>query len=456
MFALTPPQVDRRLRIAAAVVPLLVFAQMVALAVDGPFLAAAAAAAEIAAAMAVVMLTRPPHRFWRQLSPILFLLVLALLWLGSAGIPAIEWFAPRDWVTPDLWLSGCIRLAGAIALLIATAAAAWTAGMARRSIDLWIWLSLLLLAMGLAINELTPGQVWGYDKGFLADRFTGTTLNANGAGVLFGVLALLGAGRVLALVRYRLDRASLMAMIGAPVAIFAGLAGCAISMSRTALAATLMALIVLVLQDRAIRHVVRRRPFYLGLVTAALIAAAVVTVLLVGDGVRDRFLTLAEDGVERWQIWGFYAGLAEQAPLGFGPGGLEDAALHALRDPGDAQLLWFVHAPHNIILSLLLLGGWPYLFLIGAASGLLLWRPAQAAWRRREPETVSVMLALGIVATGSAIDITLDMPAFVSLAVFLAASGWARTVRRNDQVAGLASSARTRSSAGVPATSPVA
>lgn len=188
---------DRRTRIAAWIVPIVIFGEMLALAADGPLLAATAAVAEILAAILVLLLVPPTTSFWRKLAPALILLALAGAWLASGLIDGDPF--DRRWMAPDLLRAGVVRYFGGVAILVASAAVAWRRDAARVSLDAWIGLVLILLAVGIAMNELDASKVWGYDKGFLAGRFTATMLNANAAGCLFGVLAVLGLGRFLTL-----------------------------------------------------------------------------------------------------------------------------------------------------------------------------------------------------------------------------------------------------------------
>ncbi len=420
---------DRRTRIAAVIVPVVLFGQMMALAADGPLLAAAAAAVEILATILVLLLVAPPSTFWRRLAPPLAVLGLAAVWLASGTMPGID-LLHRGWIAPDLNLGGVVRYIGGVAVLVAAAAVAWRPGGARVSLDAWIMVSLILLAAGFAMNEADPSRVWGYDKGFLAGRFTGTILNANAAGCLFGILAVLGLGRFLTLLPRRLDPAPLPIMIAAPVALLAGIGACAITASRTALAATLVALLLATIFDQELREQARQRTRYVVLLLAALAIGVAVMLFLVGDVVSDRFQTVSTDGIERTRIWAFYGRIVLAHPWGVGPGGLDDITLHALSSTTDAARIWFVHSPHNLFLSLLLVGGWPYLMLILTAAGLLAWPAIRSSAIRRQPMIRASISAIGVILACASVDITLDIPAFASLAAFLIGTVWGGSVRQ--------------------------
>lgn len=420
---------DRRTRVAALIVPFVLFGQMMALAADGPLLAAAAAVAEILAAVLVLILVPPPLAFWRRLGPALAVLLLGAIWLASGTMTGID-LLHRDWISPDLNRGGVVRYLGGVAILVASAAVAWRRGGVRVSLDAWLIVSLILLAAGFAMNEADPARVWGYDKGFLAGRFTGTILNANAAGCLFGILAVLGLGRFLTLLPRRLDPAPLAMMIAAPVALLAGVGACAITASRTALAATMVALLLTAAFDRELRLQARQRTRYIVLLLAALAIGVAVMLFLLGDVVNDRFHTISSDGIERTRIWAFYGRIVMEHPLGVGPGGLDDATLHALTATADAARIWFVHSPHNLLLSLLLVGGWPYLVLIVVAAALLAWPAIRSSSVRRHPMMRASALSIGVILACASVDITLDIPAFASLAAFLMALVWSGTARQ--------------------------
>lgn len=453
---------DRRTRIAAWIVPIVIFGEMLALAADGPLLAATAAVAEILAAILVLLLVPPTTSFWRKLAPALILLALAGAWLASGLIDGDPF--DRRWMAPDLLRAGVVRYFGGVAILVASAAVAWRRDAARVSLDAWIGLVLILLAVGIAMNELDASKVWGYDKGFLAGRFTATMLNANAAGCLFGVLAVLGLGRFLTLLPRRLERTPLAVTIAAPVALLAGIGACAITASRTALSATLVALLLVAVSDRELRRHARKKMGYAAALLAALAIGVAATLFLVGDAITDRFQTVAVDGLERTRLWAFYGKMALDNPLGVGPGGLDDATLHALRSTADASQIWYVHSPHNLVLSLLLAGGWPYLLLMLAAAATLAWPAIRLSLAHRQPMTIAVLLSIGVTLVCASVDITLDIPAFAALGAFLMALVWSSTVRETAAVihrgkpqdAVSASRTSTGASAGVPATSPVA
>ncbi|MDG6746550.1 hypothetical protein QCF01_19350, partial [Staphylococcus aureus] len=91
-----------------------------------------------------------------------------------------------------------------------------------------------------------------------------------------------------------------------------------------------------------------------------------------------------------------YSRLAAAAPLGYGPGGLDDAALHGFASIHEAHIAWFVHSTHNIVLSLLITGGYPYLAIMSLLVVALLFPYFRRAHRLREPVVVALVAALAV------------------------------------------------------------
>lgn len=451
---------DRRVGRAASLLTAMLFGEVAAIGVDGPLLATVAALVELLVGAAVLLLLRPSLAFWRSFAWPLVLAILAWAWIASPTWFAVDPFG-RQWSAPDMLPQASARFLGGIAVLTAAAAIGWRRGGVRLTIDRWLVWGLINIALALALRHYNPDAVWGMDKGDLRDRFTGTFLNANAAGCYFAVLAVLALGRGLALAFDRSTSGSFLMQVTTPIAFLGGIGACAITGSRTALLALVIAIILMGAQFgpqwmRQQRGNVRALAIGVGVLGLLLLVF-----VLLGDATFERLSLLGEDWTGRTDMWSLYGRLAGQAPLGYGPGGFDDAALHGFASIHEAHVAWYVHAPHNIVLSLLMTGGYPYLLLMLALVGALLFPFFRRAHRLREPAVVAAVVALGLILACASTDIALDMPAIAAIAAMLAGLVWGRASRF---VAGALAIQEeeeerrllTNGSAGDPATSPSA
>ncbi len=184
----------------------------------------------------------------------------------------------------------------------------------------WIVLiGLIQIATGLILRGIDPGHVWGVDKGILVDRFTGTSLNANATGCLFGVIALLGLGRWLTLMRESgEDRDSgVVARIAAMLGLTMGTGACFITGSRTALLLLVIGLAFVAGRDPLLRRRLLRPK---GLALLAVVGFVLIMLALtIGDVTMDRMTMTSTDAVTRVEIWRHYAALAARSWLwGYG------------------------------------------------------------------------------------------------------------------------------------------
>lgn len=448
---------DNRIRVAGTLLAAIIFGEVVALGVDGPFLATIAAAVELVGGLVILALLWPSTAFWRRLAVPLGLGLLAWAWIASPGWFAADPFG-RQWSAPDLLPQASARFLGGLALMTAAAAIGWRRGGVRLTVDRWLLFGLVNIAIALAFRHYDPDAVWGIDKGDLRERFTGTFLNANSAACYFAVLAVLAAGRGFSLALDRSMSAPLIIHIVAPIALLGGIGACAITGSRTALLVMLIALALLAWQFGRL-WLRRQRGAVRGLIVGAGIIGVLVVVFgLLGDATFDRVADIQGDWVERTELWNLYSRLVATAPLGYGPGGLDDAALHGFASIHEAHIAWFVHSTHNIVLSLLITGGYPYLAIIALLVVALFFPYFRRAHRLREPVVVALVAALGVMVVCASTDVALDMPALASAAAVLAGLVWGRASRFVEEAAEDQAGMRllTNASAGEPATSPSA
>lgn len=415
-----------RTRAAAILLAGLLTAEQLALAANGPLLAILAAGAQIGLAIAVLILLAPPAAFWRPAAPVLILALATIGWIALHALPGRA-------VAPDLVAPGVVRAIGLLALLLAAGWIGYRRGLMRIAIGWIVLFGLVQIATGLILRGIDPGHVWGVDKGILADRFTGTSLNANASACLFGVIALLGLGRWLTLMRESgEDRDSgVVARIAAMLGLTIGTGACFITGSRTALLLLVVGLAFVAGRDPLLRRRLLR-PRGLAMLAAAGFVL-VMLALTIGDVTLDRMAMTGTDAVTRVEIWRHYAALAGRSWLwGYGPLSFDEVNLMSLRTAAQATLLWYVHSAHNQILSLLLEGGVPYLALATATVAAIL----LAIHRGRDPKRADPLLRAMMVATSfvlacAMVDITLDVPAMAALQVVLLGLPWGRAVRRS-------------------------
>ncbi|HJO67241.1 MAG TPA: O-antigen ligase family protein [Sphingomonas sanguinis] len=414
-----------RTRAAAVLLASLLTAEQLAFGANGPLLALLAAAGQMAVAIAVLVLLAPPAAFWRAAAPVL---ILALATIGWVALHAL----PRHAVAPDLVAPGVVRAIGLLALLLASAWIGYRRGLMRIAIGWIVLIGLIQIATGLILRGIDPGHVWGVDKGILVDRFTGTSLNANATGCLFGVIALLGLGRWLTLMRESgEDRDSgVVARIAAMLGLTMGTGACFITGSRTALLLLVIGLAFVAGRDPLLRRRLLR-PKGLALLAVAGFVL-IMLALTIGDVTMDRMTMTSTDAVTRVEIWRHYAGLAAKSWLwGYGPLSFDEVNLMSLRTAEQANLLWYVHSAHDEVLSLLLEGGVPYLLLTMATmAAILLDIHRHRDAKRADPLLRAMMVATTLVLACAMVDITLDVPAMAGLTTVLIGLPWGRAIRR--------------------------
>lgn len=260
----------------------------------------------------------------------------------------------------------------------------------------------------------------------LAGRFAGTLANANAAGCVFGMIALMALARSLALVRdvglYRFDARHFTALAAAFGTTFFALAACAMSQSRVALAACVLLGLLLVIRD-AQRHRARLWP----IVVAGGVMLIALAALAVGGATADRFAVLATDAHDRWQGYRAIAPIVAEAPwLGHGLGSFSEVHLTHLTADG-APIAWNWGAAHNIVLHALIEGGlcvtlpiialWGAIAVrIGRSPGLSLMVVAQGA-------------ALALVLACASVDVALNVPAIAAVSSLLLGAAWGVALR---------------------------
>ena len=357
----------------------------------------------------------PSERGWRATLPVLAPALAAFGWLvlGSiAGTPA----------APDLVSAGLLSWLGGLAGLLAGWWAARHPPLLARVIDLWLGLSVAHLALGLVLVRTGATDAFAFWPVARGGRFLGLIGNANVTAGIAGVTALLAAARVRqAIAAPRRGRRDTLVVAIWSMAVAIALLALLATASRFTLAVALLLLAALVAPAR------RRIDWRLAAAGVALTALAA---LPFAPLIRSRFGLLG-DGIDtRWLMWRRYAGMIGDAPwFGHGANGFPAAAAHSLTEVTAARFTWMVNSAHDLPLQLILSGGLPYAALLAAAAGIAAWRVLRFVWRRPvAAQDAGMLCACALLLALSMIDIVLDVPTTIGVALFLAGALWSRAI----------------------------
>ena len=418
-----------RNHLVCAAATVLIFSQLILFGANDGVLAAVFAALELLTALIIVYALRgePRAALWRDVIPIALVFAAALAWgalpalLRGLGLRA-AWSAAPD--GPGLEL---IKLMGVGACVLIGA----LVGASRTRLRLLIyWLVIAGLAYGLLtlwMGRAAPFTVWGQPKGAHMWRFTGSFLNANAAGCLFGMLGLLA----LSLTRYRLSRTDLargglrdylLIALGAAAA-FTGFGACALTQSRMSLVLSLALGALMVVLTRLGER--RSKP-----VVAAIAVILGAGLILGASQMGSRWASLSGDFGVRLAAAGHFLGVMAARPwFGYGLGGFQAAHLAHLTPPL-APMIWDFGAAHVAVLQAALEGGLPFAGLLCAAVVML----AAPALRAPESGRTRGVLAQGAAAASllallcSFGDIALNVPAVAAFAALLLGAVWSNAV----------------------------
>jgi O-antigen ligase len=161
------------------------------------------------------------------------------------------------------------------------------------------------------------------------------------------------------------------------------------------------------------------------LLLAAIGVALLLITLLYGGELFLRAGELGGDFSVRTRMWSHYLDLAEGAPIGgYGLGSFPSLNTYSLSGVRFAELTWSANSAHDIFLQLAINGGIPYLVLIVAAAVMLVRQVLRGLHLRWDLPEVGVAAALLLILSSALIDIALDVPGMVSVALFLAGLLW--------------------------------
>ncbi len=406
---------------------LIVLCELTLLGANSGVLAAGAGLFDILALAAMsVLLTR-------RAGVLAALLPILILVLGAAGWGLI---LQRFSVTPSETQLEVTKLLGVTSLLICGVLVGLRRARGR------LFCGLLAAAGGVYtigsfwLYEADPFRVLGVVKVTHAWRFTGTLLNANVAGVVFGMICLVSLGWVQSLLgstRTPEARPVLVAAGGGAATI--ALVACGFTGSRMA-----FAWVVILGALLCLAHLFKSRaadaPRAAGRM-AAIVPVAALIVLAAGLGVGKilvRQESAADTFVGRIDVLRRFTALALQRPLtGWGLGAFDQVNQSTLSTASAADMYDF-GAAHSSLLQAFLEGGAPYLILLCTAGVIVVggiaanWRLISEGWSR------GLAAAVALAAVCSLVDIDLNVPAVAATAGMMLGILWGRSIDVNGRV----------------------
>lgn len=403
---------------AAALTPIaLIFAQLALLGADSGFLAAWAAVADLLALAGLAAVCRPGRAVFRAVAPALVLGLAAAGWglaVRTSSIAPMR--APLE--------------AGKLLALMALLVCGVLIGVSRARAALFCALTTAaggFYTIGSAwLYEADPFRVLGVVKVTHAWRFTGALLNANVAGVVFGMLCLVALGWTQDLLRQRRPASARPLRIagGAGTALIA-LVACGFTGSRMAFGGAMLLGAGLCLAGLARA----RAPVRGDRLPAAGVAGLIALAGALGVGpVLLREDSPADSLAGRLRAIHRFAALALQRPVtGWGLGAFDQVNQSTLTSTSAADMYDF-GAAHSAPVQAFLEGGAPYLACLAAAGLLVGWRIA-AQWRRMaEGWAQGLAAAVALALLCSLDDIDLNVPAVAGLAALLLGVLWGRAI----------------------------
>jgi hypothetical protein len=355
------------------------------------------------------------RRFWTGIA---FPLLLAALAYGWATVPLWALPAAGTYLAPDLLLPELLSAAALSSAFLAGALVGSRPGAIARVTDWLLIFGAFNIAFGLLLREIGPSVPWDLWQIRSDLRFTGTLSNANVSGTYNGMLAVLALNRIMTRHHQPSQGAGRVRNAARWVMVLFATGACAITASRSAIAATTLGLTVLVTID-----LLRLRQHRYQLMLPGLLILGIMMILAAGlaDPLIHRFGLLGQQSTSRGLMWEVYGAAAANAPwFGYGLGGFPALNLGLLSDPRMAQELWTVNSPHNLILQVVLTGGFPFLAMLATAAIIVITR----AIRHQDEERQGLICVIGVAAVCSMVDISLDVPASAALTLLLAGLTW--------------------------------
>lgn len=378
------------------------------------------------ASLLIALLVRAPPsaHFWRRAAPALLLVSAAILWAVVATLSP-------DGIFPDYAVGKLLSLFSGVAALLCGALLTRRRRRRRALLDWLLILNSLILAMGLVVRQVGTNGIFSYWEIERGERYLGLIGNAN-------VTAAIAASfTILAFARLTWSETPFNWKLGKRAGAAVYLAMFVMNLVVVIVAASRFTAVLLagVLSLYAFDWMLRRRgrQAHRRLMTIAVGALILLVVGQLSGQLRDRFGLVSAGGEDRVATWSHLADVAAASPLyGYGLGSFPSVNAHFLTTARYAEANWAVNSAHNLVLQLMLQAGAPYLLLILAAIGWGWHQVARALRRRWTREDVVIVAILGQILGCSMVDIVLDMPAPLTLTLFLLGLLWGQALDRSE------------------------
>ncbi|WP_293978844.1 O-antigen ligase [Sphingobium sp.] len=388
-------------------------------------LAGQACAALINGLLFYVALMRAPVSgdFWRRAAGPLACFAAALLWALFATLHVSDG-------VPDYLMGKLLSLSAAFCALMTGAMMARERRRLRAILDWLLLIHMALFALALAARQSGLENYTDYWQLSVKGRFAGFGANANVSAAVAACCALIAFVRMTGRQRTPAWMSPRLRQFPIHLLFFTLATGIVlITGSRftlVMLAGVLFAYLV---------HWVRRRRMtrWRFVLASSAVLVQVALAFLFSTVVLQRYAQLEAGWDDRFDSWAHLWDVAWRQPwLGYGLGSFPALNAHFLTTPRYAQANWAVNSPHNVVLQLLLQGGLPYTLLTIAGFALGGWQIAQIMRRRWTRDTGLILALLGLLLGCGMIDLTLDMPAPLTLFLFLAGLLWGQALDRRE------------------------
>lgn len=361
--------------------------------------------------------TYPATGFFHRIRLPFTLLFAAFFWLGWASFTGF---------TPDLAVSGLLGVAASIIALLCGAILGAHGIRLSRFTDIFLLVASVAAIWACLLLIIDPDGALGLGEVLRRGRFLGTLGNANVAAAIYVMTTIFAASALLHDYQKSHIQNVNVRRIGYSIALVIACSSVMATASRTGILIGVQALVALLL------YFLKQNKFSsitFKTVAFVMLAIGFMFVIVSPDLLVERFQQIGAGTVNRQSIWSHYWTIAWSEPLfGFGSGSF--AAVNSFHHGALQQIqeMWMVNSPHNLIISLLLSGGLPYLIFVSFAAFVILLAILNDALLRQW-SVVHVGVALAILALlGCAmVDIILDIAAFSALLLFLVGLLWGRT-----------------------------
>ncbi|WP_429614781.1 O-antigen ligase family protein [Sphingobium olei] len=361
--------------------------------------------------------------FWRRAARPLACAGAAVLWALVATIGVSGGM-------PDYLPGKLLSLAAAFCALMTGAMMARGRRRLRAILDWLLLVNMALFALALAARQAGIEQDTDLWQLTVKGRFAGFASNANVSAVIAACCALIAFVRMTGRQRTPAWMSARLRHFPIHLLFFTLSSGVVlITGSRFTLVLLTAVLLVYLVHWMRRKRVTRWRLMLAGGAVFVQIALA----FLFSAVVMQRYAQLEAGWDDRFASWAHLWDVAWQQPwLGYGLGSFPSVNAHFLTTPRYAQANWAVNSAHNIGLQLMLQGGMPYTLLMIATFGVGGWQVARIMRQRWTRDTGLVLAMMGLLLAAGMIDLTLDMPAPLSLFLFLAGLLWGQALDRRE------------------------